>query len=93
MGKNKTDGIGFFGKYLTVWVILCMAAGVAIGLWLPGVPAFLGQFEYYNVSIPVAVLIWLMIYPMMLKVDFTSIKNVGRNPERAGGDVGDQLAD
>lgn len=78
---EKEPGIGFFEKYLTLWVILCMAAGVAIGFWLPGVPRFLGQFEYYNVSIPVAVLIWLMIYPMMLKVDFASIKNVGRNPK------------
>lgn len=81
MNKEKLQGIGFFEKYLTLWVILCMAVGVVIGLWLPEVPGFLGQFEYYNVSIPVAVLIWLMIYPMMLKVDFASIKNVGRNPK------------
>ena len=81
MSENKTDGIGFFGKYLTVWVILCMGLGIVIGLWLPEVPQFLGRFEYYNVSIPVAILIWLMIYPMMLKVDFASIRNVGRNPK------------
>ncbi len=80
MSKAKREGIGFFEKYLTVWVILCMAAGIIIGLWAPEVPNFLGQFEYYNVSIPVAILIWLMIYPMMLKVDFASIKNVGRSP-------------
>ncbi len=79
--SEKTTGIGFFEKYLTVWVILCMAAGVLIGKFLPGVPAFLGQFEYAKVSIPIAVLIWLMIYPMMMKVDFTSIKNVGKNPK------------
>lgn len=78
---SKNSGIGFFEKYLSLWVILCMAVGIAIGLWLSGVRDFLGQFEYYNVSIPVAVLIWLMIYPMMLKVDFASIKNVGRNPK------------
>ncbi|NLV50497.1 MAG: ACR3 family arsenite efflux transporter, partial [Clostridiales bacterium] len=52
-----------------------------IGRFLPGVPAFLGRFEYANVSIPMAILIWLMIYPMMLKVDFQSIKNVGKNPK------------
>lgn len=79
MKKNK--GIGFFEKYLSVWVILCMGLGIAIGLWAPAIPSFLGQFEYYNVSIPVAILIWLMIYPMMLKVDFASIKNVGKNPK------------
>lgn len=78
---SKNSGIGFFEKYLTLWVILCMAAGIGIALLLPSVRDFLGQFEYYSVSIPVAVLIWLMIYPMMLKVDFASIKNVGRNPK------------
>mgnify|MGYP000956203354 FL=1 len=79
--EKKSSGIGFFEKYLTVWVILCMVAGVLIGQFLPGVPAFLGKFEYANVSIPIAILIWLMIYPMMLKVDFQSIKNVGKNPK------------
>lgn len=81
METEKSSGIGFFEKYLSVWVILCMVAGVLIGQFLPGIPAFLGKFEYANVSIPIAVLIWLMIYPMMLKVDFQSIKNVGKNPK------------
>jgi ACR3 family arsenite transporter len=81
MDKKRTTGIGFFEKYLTLWVILCMVAGVLIGRFLPGVPAFLGRFEYANVSIPIAILIWLMIYPMMLKVDFQSIKDVGKNPK------------
>ena len=81
MEKSKTAGIGFFEKYLTLWVILCMAVGVTIGKFLPGVPAFLGRFEYANVSIPIGLLIWLMIFPMMLKVDFQSIKNVGKNPK------------
>jgi len=81
METKKSIGIGFFEKYLSVWVILCMVAGVLIGQFLPGIPAFLGRFEYANVSIPIAILIWLMIYPMMLKVDFQSIKNVGKNPK------------
>ena len=81
MEAKKSSGIGFFEKYLTVWVILCMVAGVLIGQFLPTIPAFLGRFEYANVSIPIAILIWLMIYPMMLKVDFQSIKNVGKNPK------------
>jgi ACR3 family arsenite transporter len=72
--------IGFFDKYLTLWVILCMAAGILIGQFLPAVPDFLGRFEYARVSIPVAILIWLMIFPMMMKVDFASIRRVGKNP-------------
>jgi len=79
--SNKESGIGFFEKYLTLWVALCMVAGVLIGQYLPGIPAFLGQFEYANVSVPIAILIWLMIYPMMLKVDFKSIRDVGKNPK------------
>ncbi len=81
MKQAPTLKIGFFDKYLTLWVILCMVAGVLIGKFLPGLPALLGRFEYANVSIPIAVLIWLMIWPMMMKVDFASIKNVGRNPK------------
>lgn len=71
----------FFQKYLTLWVMLCMVAGVLVGKYLPGIPGCLNRFEYANVSIPMAVLIWLMIYPMMIKVDFQSIRNVGRNPK------------
>jgi ACR3 family arsenite transporter len=81
MEKTKNTGISFFERYLTLWVILCMAAGVFIGKFLPFIPEFLGRFEYSNVSIPIAVLIWVMIYPMMLKVDFASVKNVGKNPK------------
>ena len=80
MSKEK-GGISVFQRYLTVWVILCMAAGVLIGKFLPHIPDFLNRFEYAKVSIPTAILIWLMIYPMMMKVDFKSIKNVGKNPK------------
>jgi ACR3 family arsenite transporter len=79
--NEKKAGISFFEKYLTIWVILCMIAGVLIGKFFPAIPDFLGLFEYAKVSIPVAILIWLMIYPMMMKVDFASIKNVGKNPK------------
>lgn len=78
--KVKSD-IGFFEKYLTVWVIICMGAGILVGRFLPFIPGFLNQFEYANVSIPMAILIWLMIYPMMMKVDFKSIKDVRKNPK------------
>ena len=81
MENSKTSSIGFFEKYLTLWVVICMVAGVFIGQFLPVIPEFLGRFEYANVSIPIAILIWLMIYPMMMKVDFKSIKDVGKNPK------------
>ena len=80
MSKEKS-AISVFQKYLTVWVILCMVIGVLIGKFLPQIPDFLNRFEYAKVSIPMAILIWLMIYPMMMKVDFQSIKNVGKNPK------------
>jgi len=78
---KQNQGIGFFEKYLTVWVLLCMATGILIGKFLPVIPSFLGRFEYAQVSIPIAILIWLMIFPMMLKVDFKSIRNVRKNPK------------
>ena len=78
---EKKQGIGFFERYLTLWVTLCIIAGIAVGQWLPVIPQTLSKFEYANVSIPVAILIWLMIYPMMLKVDFQSVKNVGKRPK------------
>ncbi|MDD2968688.1 MAG: ACR3 family arsenite efflux transporter [Lachnospiraceae bacterium] len=81
MNKEKKLEIGFFQKYLTVWVALCMIAGVLIGKFIPSVPSFFSQFEYANVSIPTAILIWVMIYPMMMKVNFESVKNVGKNPK------------
>jgi len=81
MSKEKVSGIGFFERYLTVWVIACMVLGVLIGKFIPAIPDFLNKFEYANVSIPIAILIWLMIYPMMMKVDFQSIKNVRKNPK------------
>lgn len=79
--NKKKEGIGFFERYLTLWVALCIVAGIAVGQWIPAVPEVLGRWEYANVSIPIAVLIWLMIYPMMLKVDFQSVKNVGKRPK------------
>lgn len=79
--SKENKRIGFFERYLTIWVTLCIIAGIAIGQWIPAVPETLGKWEYANVSIPIAVLIWLMIYPMMLKVDFQSVRNVGKRPK------------
>lgn len=79
--KDKTSGIGFFEKYLTVWVLLCMAAGILIGKFLPGVRWVLESMQIAGQNIPLAILMWVMIYPMMLKVDFKSVKNVGKQPQ------------
>ena len=70
-----------------------MAAGVLIGRFLPAVPQFLGRFEYAQVSIPIAILIWLMIYPMMMKVDFASIRYIGKKSQGLVCDLGNKLAD
>lgn len=72
--------IGFFDKYLSLWVALCIVAGIALGTFMPALPQTLSRLEYAHVNIPVAVLIWVMIYPMMMKVDFNSVKNVARHP-------------
>ena len=79
--EKDHEGLGFFSKYLTVWVAICIVAGVILGQVLPIVPETLSKFEYANVSIPVAILIWLMIYPMMLKIDFSSIVNASKKPK------------
>ena len=73
--------IGFFERYLTVWVALCMIIGLLVGQNIPAIPQTLSRWEYANVSIPMSVLIWLMIWPMMMKIDFKSVMNVGRNPK------------
>ncbi|HPW40781.1 MAG TPA: ACR3 family arsenite efflux transporter [Bacillota bacterium] len=80
-GKKHDEALGFFAKYLTVWVAICIVAGVILGQVLPVIPEMLSKFEYANVSIPVAILIWLMIYPMMLKIDFSSIVNATKKPK------------
>ncbi len=73
--------IGFFEKYLSLWVILCIAGGIALGHYNGEQVQFLSKLEIYKVNIPVAILIWLMIYPMMLQVDFSSLKNIRKSPK------------
>ncbi len=82
MSKEKENkGLGVFERYLTIWVALCIVVGILIGQFLPAIPDTLNKFEYYNVSIPTAILIWIMIYPMMLKIDFSSIVNATKKPK------------
>jgi ACR3 family arsenite transporter len=71
--------IGFFEKYLTLWVLLCIAAGIGLGHVLGDHMAQLSTWNVANVNIPVAVLVWLMIFPMMVQIDFSSLKYVSRN--------------
>ena len=73
--------MGLFERYLSLWVALSIASGVALGSLLPGVFEVFANLEYASVNLPVAVLIWLMIYPMMVQVDFASIKDVGKRPK------------
>lgn len=81
MENKKNEGINFFQRYLTIWVFICMLIGVLIGKFLPMIPDTLGKLEISGISIPIVILIWIMIYPMMLKVDFQSVKQVGKNPK------------
>jgi ACR3 family arsenite transporter len=76
--------LAVFERYLTLWVIFCMIAGIALGKLLPGVIDVLRGMEFgrgSHINAPIAILIWLMIYPMMLKIDFTSIAGVRRQPK------------
>jgi ACR3 family arsenite transporter len=73
--------MGIFERYLSIWVGLSIILGVALGLWQPDVFQMIANLEIANVNIVVAVLIWVMIYPMMVQIDFSSIKDVGKNPK------------
>lgn len=74
--KNQGAQIGFFERYLTAWVFLCIIAGIALGHWFPAPFHALGQLEVAQVNLPVAILIWLMIIPMLLKIDFSALHHV-----------------
>ncbi len=69
----------FFEKYLTAWVLLCIAAGILVGKLLGPAVSVLESSKLYTINIPVAVLVWMMIYPMMVQIDFSSITNVSKN--------------
>jgi len=76
---EQSPQIGFFEKYLTLWVLLCIALGIGIGALFGSQMAFISSWEIAHVNIPVAILIWMMIYPMMVQVDFSSLRKAGRN--------------
>jgi len=72
--------MSLFERYLTVWVGLCIVAGVILGAWIPESFAWIARLEYAQVNLVVALFIWIMIYPMMVNIDFASLKDVGRKP-------------
>ena len=78
---TEQSPLGFFERYLSLWVGLCIAAGVGLGIAFPSVFQTVAELEYAQVNLVVAVFIWIMIYPMMVNVDFASIKDVGRKPK------------
>ncbi len=79
--STQKDPLGTFGRYLTLWVALCIATGIGLGNLLPQVFAQLSLLEIGHVNLVVAVLIWVMIYPMMVSVDFNSLKHIGERPK------------
>lgn len=81
MTADASSPMGLFERYLSVWVAACIAAGVALGATVPGLFQAIAGLEYANVNLVVAVFIWVMIYPMMIGVDFSSLKDVGKRPK------------
>jgi ACR3 family arsenite transporter len=76
--------MSIFERYLSIWVALCIITGISLGQWFPGIFGTLGDMEVANVNLPVAVLIWLMILPMLLKIDFQSLREVRRHWKGVG---------
>jgi ACR3 family arsenite transporter len=77
--QNSGTKMGFFERYLTLWVFLCIIAGIVLGHWFPLPFQALGRMEVAQVNLPVAVLIWLMIIPMLLKIDFSALHHVAEH--------------
>ena len=73
--------MGLFERYLSLWVALCIATGVTLGNLFPALFSGIAALEYAHVNLPVAVLIWIMIYPMMIQVDFSAVKDAGKKPK------------
>ena len=80
--NDKSSALGLFERYLSVWVALSLGAGVILGLVFPALFAGAAALQFANVNLIIAVLIWVMIYPMMIGVNFASLKDVGRKPKR-----------
>ncbi len=79
--KLPKKQIAFFEKYLSLWVALCILGGIGIGYVAENAMAYLSTLEVAQVNVPIAILVWMMIYPMMLQIDFTSLKKIGKKPK------------
>lgn len=80
----EDEGLGLFEKYLTVWVAVCIVAGVALGRAFPGLAGTLSEIQYAHVSIPIAICLFFMIYPIMVQIDFKKVVRAGRTPKPVG---------
>ena len=79
--SEKTQKMDFFERYLSVWVALCIVAGIIIGKLAGSSITVLSEMNILTVNIPVAILVWFMIFPVMVQIDFSAIKGVGRDPK------------
>lgn len=79
--SRESEQMGFFERFLSLWVALCIIGGVLLGNFLGSSISILSSMNLGTVNIPVAILVWLMIFPMMVQIDFSSIKDVGKNPK------------
>jgi ACR3 family arsenite transporter len=79
--KDNTSPLGFFERYLTIWVALCIAGGVGIGVLMGERMQVLSDMNLFSINLPITVLVWLMIFPMMLQVDLSKVGEVGRQPK------------
>ena len=78
--ENKTKGLSVFERYLTLWVLLCIGGGIILGKAVPELSVKLDSFSIYEVSIPIAVCLFFMMYPIMVKIDFAKVLAVAKTP-------------
>ncbi len=88
MTSERSKSIGLFARYLTVWVFLSIVAGISLGAWFPSIFHTLGGMEIYHINLPVALLIWAMIMPMLLKIDYSALHEVWEHRKGVGVTLG-----
>ena len=81
LAKKGNDPLNLFGRYLSIWVALCIILGVLLGNLIPNIFQFISKLEYAKINLVIAILVWIMIYPMMINIDFNSLKNLYKKPK------------